>query len=150
MSEHAIECFVFYFSLDRRSHSLPSLQCLYRIASPYYRVKLEQRTNSDERCSSCDEAKRGAEVQEQQHYEASLDLGPTSASPRGRGHGLTLTLGVYVADVERDSVADGVIGVGDRVVKVLTISRFILWFWHLGSIGRTMIPSFLPSFLACR
>ena len=83
-------------------------------------MKLEQGTNSCERCSTCDEAKRGAEVQ--QHYEASLDLGPTSASPRGRGHGLTLTLGVYVADVERDSVADGVIGVGDRVVKVLTIS----------------------------
>ena len=83
-------------------------------------MKLEQRTNSGERCSTCDEAKMGAEVPE--HYEASLDLGPTSASPRGRGHGLTLTLGVYVADVERDSVADGVIGVGDRVVKVLTIS----------------------------
>ena len=51
------------------------------------------------------------------NYEASLDLGPSSASPRGRGHGLTLTLGVYVADVEGGSVADGVIGVGDRVVK---------------------------------
>ena len=150
MSEHAIECFVFYFSLDRRSHSLPSLQCLYRIASPYYRVKLEQRTNSDERCSSCDEAKRGAEVQEQQHYEASLDLGPTSASPRGRGHGLTLTLGVYVADVERDSVADGVIGVGDRVVKVL-IHHFMIYSLVLASwFDRANHDSFLPSFLACR
>ena len=87
------------------------------------RVKHEQRNNSCERCSSCDEAKRGAEVQ--QHYEACLDLGPTSASPRGRGHGLTLTLGVFVADVESDSVADGVIGVGDRVVKVLPITVMV-------------------------
>ena len=79
-------------------------------------------------CSSCDEAQKGGQVQQkrQRHYEASLDLGPTSASPRGRGHGLTLTLGVYVADVERDSVADGIIGVGDRVVKALPRSPFRL------------------------
>ena len=68
-------------------------------------MKLEERTKANE-------ARRGTEAhQQQQHYEASLDMGPTSASPRGRGHGLTLTLGVYVADVERDSVADGVIAI---------------------------------------
>ena len=84
-------------------------------------MKLEERTKANE-------ARRGTtEAHQQQHYEASLDMGPTSASPRGRGHGLTLTLGVYVADVERDSVADGVITVGDRVVKVGRYTFRFLW-----------------------
>ena len=50
-----------------------------------------------------------------------LDLGPTSSAPSGRGHGLTLELGVYVAAVEDKSVASelGSIAIGDRVLKVV-------------------------------